>query len=77
MALCTNLFKRFFRLFGMSVLKSSTLAILEIKASDDCHSDLKFVQAIEPIHQKSVLENLDKSKSQLRQVLFVLSQLNW
>ena len=77
MAYCTNLFKRVFRLFGMSVLKSSTLAVLEIKASDNCHSDLKFVQAIEPIHQKSVLENLDKSKSQLRQDLFVLSQLNW
>lgn len=69
--------KRVFSTFGVAVLKSSTLASLEKKASDNCHSDLKFVQATEPIHQKSVLEYLNKSKSQLRQDLFVLSELNW
>lgn len=77
MTLRVNLFKRILSTFGVAILRSSTLTTLEKLASDNCHLDLKFVQAIEPSHQRAVLENLNKSKSQLRQDLFVLSQLNW
>jgi len=72
-----KLFKRLAEIFGVAVLKPSTLAALEKKASDRCHSDLNFLLAVDPNHQQSVLENLTKSKSQLRQDLFVLSHLNW
>lgn len=63
--------------FGLSVIRSSTLKDLETKANHNSIFDLKFLSSQDEKHVGRCIQFLSKSKSQLRQDLFVLIESNW
>ncbi len=72
-----NVIRSLLRFFGVEIVKSLTLKDLETRANDRSSFDFKFITSLEPKHREKTLEIIARSKSQLRQDLFVLSELNF
>jgi FkbM family methyltransferase len=69
--------KFFFRLFGIGITSWERLANLEKTSHDRSSSDLEFIKAVNSSNPKLLISLLGKSRSQLRQDLFVLSITNF
>lgn len=70
-----DLIKNIFEKLNLKILRSNTYNELIKKQSNNF--DIKFAKTIEPKNIKDVLKHFDKSQSQLRQDLFVASELNF
>jgi len=72
---CKNLINKFLQKINLKVIKfSSYLTLLEDQKES---FDIKFIKKITPKNVSRVLNYIDLSQSQLRQDLFVLSELNF
>jgi FkbM family methyltransferase len=69
--------KNFFRKLGIGLTSYSRLESLQIQAQDRSRQDLEFIQSFDPTRFKWFLTLLSKSKSQLRQDLFVLAETDF
>ena len=75
---CKSMHKRFlkslFRKLGIGITSYSNLIYLQKKSSDRSLQDLEFIRALGPANYELTISLLSKSKSQLRQDLFVVSE---
>ena len=69
--------KEMLRAFGIGVTSYSNLVILKKNANDRSRIDLEFIMALSPARFDPMISLLSKSKSQLRQDLFILSETNY
>ena len=69
--------KYLFRKLGIGITSYANLSNLQEKRSDRSLRDLEFIRAFGPANYESMINLLSKSKSQLRQDLFVLSEANY
>ena len=69
--------KEMLRAFGIGVTSYSNLVILKKNANDRSRIDLEFIMALSPARFDPLISLLSKSKSQLRQDLFILSETNY
>lgn len=69
--------KEIFRALGIGVTSHSNLVNLKEKALDRSRQDLELIIALSPVKLEPMITLLSKSKSQLRQDLFVLSETNY
>jgi FkbM family methyltransferase len=69
--------KEMFRALGIGVTSHSNLVNLKEKALDRSRQDLEFIMALSPAKLEPMITLLSKSKSQLRQDLFVLSETKY
>lgn len=67
-------FKCFFRTLGIGITSYANLVELKEKSFDRSPQDLEFIRALGPANYESNISLLSKSRSQLRQDLFVLSE---
>ena len=63
-----------FRKLGMGIISYESLVNLQENSSDRIHQDLEFIRALSPANSESIVTLLSKSRSQLRQDLFVLAE---
>jgi FkbM family methyltransferase len=68
--------KSLFRIFGIGITSHANLVFLKEKSFDRSFQDLEFIRALGPVHYESNISLLGKSRSQLRQDLFVLSEIS-
>ena len=66
--------KYFFRKLGIGITSYTNLVDLQEKSSDRSRLDLEFIRALGPANYESAISLLSKSRSQLRQDLFVISE---
>jgi FkbM family methyltransferase len=66
--------KYFFRKLGIGITSYTNLVNLQEKSSDRSLQDLEFIRALGPANYESAISLLSKSRSQLRQDLFVISE---
>ena len=66
--------KYFFRKLGIGITSYTNLVNLQEKSSDRSLQDLEFIRALDPANYESAISLLSKSRSQLRQDLFVISE---
>ena len=66
--------KSLFRKLGIGITSYSNLIYLQKKSSDRSLQDLEFIRALGPANYELTISLLSKSKSQLRQDLFVVSE---
>ena len=66
--------KYLFRTLGIGITSYANLIKLLEKSSDRSFQDLEFIRALGPANYESTISLLSKSRSQLRQDLFVLSE---
>ena len=66
-----------FRKLGLGIISYESLVNLQKNSSDRIHQDLEFIRALSPANCESSITLLNKSRSQLRQDLFVLSESNY
>ena len=66
--------KYFFRKLGIGITSYTNLVNLQEKSSDRSIQDLEFIRALGPANYESAISLLSKSRSQLRQDLFVISE---
>lgn len=71
------LIKQLFGKLGIGITSYSNLVALVEKSSDRSHQDLEFIRALGPANYELTVSMLRKSKSQLRQDLFVLSETEY
>ena len=69
--------KYLFRKFGIGITSHANLVNLQEKISDRSLQDLEFIRALGPTNYESMFTLLGRSKSQLRQDLFVLSETEY
>ena len=69
--------KEMFRTLGIGVTPYSNLVYLKEKSLKDFRQDLEFIMALNPVKLEPMITLLSKSKSQLRQDLFVLSETKY
>jgi FkbM family methyltransferase len=69
--------KYFFRKIGIGITSSANLVDLLEKSSDRSRHDLEFIRALGPANYESTISLLSKSRSELRQDLFVLSEVDY
>ena len=69
--------KYLFRKLGIGITSYANLSNLQEKRSGRSLRDLEFIRAFGPANYESMINLLSKSKSQLRQDLFVLSEANY
>jgi len=69
--------KKLFQFFGIGIIRYSYLNSLQKKALDRSGQHLKFIKTLGPENYQNVLPLLDKSKSQLLQDIFVLTETNF
>ena len=69
--------KEMFRTLGVGVTSYSNLVNLKEKSLDRFRQDLEFIMALNPAKLEPMITLLSKSKSQLRQDLFVLSETKY
>lgn len=62
---------------GVGITSYANLVNLQKKALDRSHQDLEFIRAFSPANYELMITLLSKSKSQLRQDLFVLSEARY
>jgi FkbM family methyltransferase len=74
---CIVVVKRIFKKFGIGITSYAVLADLQEKSLGRSAQDLEFIRSVSDINDESLVHLLQKSKSQLRQDLFVLSQTNF
>lgn len=72
-----SVFKKFFKAIGIGVTSYSNLNQLKSFESNSFLNDIEFLSTLESVDTNKLLLLLKKSKSQLRQDLFVLSTLNF
>ena len=72
-----DLIKSTLKHFDIGITKYSTLQVLLARAGATAIEDLEFLLALPTEHSSQILKYWRKSKSQLRQDLFVLSQLGF
>jgi len=75
MSLISHAIRSSLHAFDIDIARHSTLRDLRARAS--AADDLQLLKTLPREHAAQLLENLDKSKGQLRQDLFVLSQLGF
>jgi FkbM family methyltransferase len=66
--------KYLFRKLGIGITSYANLVNLQEKSSDKSPYDLEFIRALGPANYESMISLLSKSRSQLRQDLFVISE---
>lgn len=66
--------KSLLRIFGIGITSYANLDYLKEKSFDRSFQDLEFIRVLGPAHYESNISLLGKSRSQLRQDLFVLSE---
>ena len=66
--------KFLFKRLGIGITSYTTLANLQELSSDRNLQDLEFIRALGPANYESMITLLNKSRSQLRQDIFVLSE---
>ena len=66
--------KYFFRKLGIGIISYTNLVNLQEKSSDRSLQDLEFIRALGPANYELAISLLSKSRSQLRQDLFVISE---
>jgi len=66
--------KYFFRKLGIGITSYTNLVNLQEKYSHTSLRDLEFIRALGPANYESTISLLSKSRSQLRQDLFVISE---
>ena len=69
--------KEMLRTLGIGVTSYSNLVNLKEKALDRSRQDLEFIMALSPAKREPMITLLSKSKSQLRQDLFILSETEY
>lgn len=69
--------KYLFRKLGIGISSDANLSNLQEKRSDRSLQDLQFIRAFAPANYESMINPMSKSKSQLRQDLFVLFEVNY
>jgi len=69
--------KALFQNIGIGITSFDNLVELQKRSQDSSRLDLDFLRASNPIHYERLIASFSKSKSQLRQDLFVLTELNW
>ena len=69
--------KYLFRKLGIGITSYQNLVNLLEKGSDRSHQDLEFIRALGPANYESTIALLSKSRSELRQDLFVLSEVGY
>jgi FkbM family methyltransferase len=69
--------KYLFRKLGIGITSYANLVNLQKKSSDTSLQDLEFIRALGPAHYESIITLLSNSRSQLRQDLFVLSEVGY
>ena len=67
--------KYFFRKLGIGIISYTNLVNLQEKSSDRSLQDLEFIRALGPANYELAISLLSKSRSQLRQDLFVISEV--
>jgi len=72
-----SLLQKAFGKIGIGITSYANLINLKENALDQGRQDLGFIRALSPVNYELVLSLLEKSKSQLRQDLFVLSELGY
>ena len=72
-----QILKRILRIFGLGVTSYANLLNLTNLSQNKSYQDFLFVRSLGDENQELILPLLSKSKSQLRQDLFVLNQLNF
>ena len=70
-----NILRSIFRYFNLGIVKYPTIQLMH--ENINAKRDLDFLKAIPVENTSQILELLNRSKSQLNQDLFVLSQLNF
>jgi FkbM family methyltransferase len=66
--------KLLFRKLGIGITSYTNLVKLQQKSNDRTLQDLTFIRTVCPVNYESMISLLDKSKSQLGQDLFVISE---
>ena len=69
--------KYLFRKLGIGITRYANLVNLQEKSSDRSLGDLEFIRALGPANYESIIPLLSKSRSQLHQDLFVLSETDY
>ena len=69
--------KYLFRKLGIGITRYTNLVNLQEKSSDRSLGDLEFIRALGPANYESIIPLLSKSRSQLHQDLFVLSETEY
>jgi hypothetical protein len=72
-----NSIKSMFKIFNVGITKYTTLQLLLSRSNANAIEDLEFILAQPEKNASQILKYWDKSISQLRQDLFVLSQLDF
>ena len=72
-----NLIKFSLQKFDMSIKRYSILQKLQARAGESAIEDLGFLLTLPNAHSPEIIKYWHKSRSQLRQDLFVLSQLDF
>lgn len=67
--------KYLFRKLGIGIISYTNLVNLQEKSSDRSRQDLAFIRALGPANYELTISLLSKSRSQLRQDLFVISEV--
>src|SRR3990167_7150651 len=70
-----NLIKSSLKAFDIGITRNSTLQ--KLRENETAGNDIELLLALNNEHSTQLIRNLRKSKSQHRQDLFVLSQLNF
>jgi len=69
--------KKIFQFFGIGIIRYNYLNLLQKKALDRSDQHLKFLKTLGTENYHHILPLLDKSKSQLLQDIFVLTETNF